>query len=109
MFESSSCNNNQLGMSGAPESADHKKQHRQLWQAGDLVQLVLELGNINKLLLKVNGHEVQGCYNMLELPTFRQWCWYVALFRGTEVVAVVFEQGSYSVYSGDHKLKRFLS
>lgn len=78
-----------------------------LWQCGDLVQLIVELGSTNKLLLKVNGLEVKGCY--IDLPTFRQWCWYVAFFRGTEVVSVVFAPGSYSVYSGDHMLKRYLA
>jgi hypothetical protein len=78
-----------------------------LWQPGDLVQLIVELGNTNRLLLKVNGQDVRGCY--VDLPTFRQWCWYLALFRGTEVVAVVFEAGSFSVYSGDHVLKRYLA
>jgi len=81
---------------------------RRLWRSGDLVQVVLELGPVNRLLLKVNGQEAKGCHNMLDLPTFRQWCWYLALFRGTEVVAIVFEEGSFSIYNGDHRLKRFL-
>ncbi|WIA30900.1 hypothetical protein OEZ86_000952 [Tetradesmus obliquus] len=78
-----------------------------LWQPGDLVQLVVELGPTNRLLLKVNGADVRGCY--FDLPTFRQWCWYLALFRGTEVAAVVFEAGSFSVYSGDQLLKRYMA
>lgn len=44
-----------------------------------------------------------------DVPTFRSWCWYIAFFRGaSQVVALVLEPGSYSVYSGDHVLKRYL-
>eukprot|EP00878_Enallax_costatus_P011178 GHUV01011672.1.p1 GENE.GHUV01011672.1~~GHUV01011672.1.p1 ORF type:complete len:351 (+),score=97.97 GHUV01011672.1:648-1700(+) len=87
-----------------------QSRYNTLWQTGDLVQLVVDLGSPNKLLLKVNGGEVQGCYdNMLRLPSFQKWCWYVALFRGSDVVAVVFERDSYSIYSGDQKLTRYIS
>jgi hypothetical protein len=43
------------------------------------------------------------------LPAFEEWCWYLALCRGTQVVAVVLDQNSYAVYTGDTKLKRYLS
>eukprot|EP00775_Hariotina_reticulata_P010013 gene10013-10167_t len=90
------------------QQSHQQVQRRRLWRSGDLVQVVLELGRVNRLLLKVNGQEAKGCPNMLDLPTFRQWCWYLALFRGTEVVAIVFQEGSFSIYNGDQKLKRFL-
>jgi hypothetical protein len=43
------------------------------------------------------------------LPAFEEWVWYIALYRGTQVVAVVLDQHSYAVYTGDSKLKRYLS
>jgi hypothetical protein len=99
--------NSSSNSSGGSKADASTNQQGSLWQPGDLVQLIVELNNTNRLLLKVNGQEVRGCY--FDLPTFRQWCWYLALFRGTEVVAVVFEAGSFSVYSGDHVLKRYLA
>uniref|UniRef100_A0A383V9C7 Potassium channel tetramerisation-type BTB domain-containing protein n=1 Tax=Tetradesmus obliquus TaxID=3088 RepID=A0A383V9C7_TETOB len=96
-----------INSSGSSSSAERPADPLLLWQPGDLVQLVVELGPTNRLLLKVNGADVRGCY--FDLPTFRQWCWYLALFRGTEVAAVVFEAGSFSVYSGDQLLKRYMA
>lgn len=107
------------------------------WKAGDLVQLVLQTGNSTsstRLSLRVNNQEVLSCTSggnsgsgssgaggvddadhvvtqqagSVELPCLQDWCWYVALYRGTQVVATVFEHGSFSVYSGDSCLKRFL-
>lgn len=45
----------------------------------------------------------------VSLPAFEEWVWYIALYRGTQVVAVVLDQHSYAVYTGDSKLKRYLS
>lgn len=73
------------------------------------MQLLVDTGGaVNRLALKVNGRAVDGG-GPLELPAFRQLCFYVALWRGTDVVAVVFEQGAVSTFAGDHRLKRYLT
>eukprot|EP00877_Chromochloris_zofingiensis_P012576 jgi/Chrzof1/7572/Cz02g28250.t1 len=77
-----------------------------LWKKGDSVELVVDLATPNRLALKVNGQEVD-C--LTGLPTFRHWCWYVALFTGTDVSCVVFEKTSYAVFWGDYQVKRYLT
>jgi len=104
------------------DTDDHlvQQQQQQRWGSGDLVQLVLQRGSSNSVTLKVNNEDsmVPGCRDYgsssdsassVRLPAFQQWCWYLAFYRSTQVVAVVLEPGSYSVYSGDTKLKRFIS
>jgi hypothetical protein len=45
---------------------------------------------------------------MVSLPAFQEWVWYLALYRGSQVVAVVLQQGSFAVYTGDGMLKQFM-
>jgi len=69
------------------------------------VELVVDFGGIHSLSLRINGRSrdvVRG------LPSSSEWCWYLALFSGLEVVCVVFEKESYSVYAGNYKTVRYL-
>jgi hypothetical protein len=105
-----------------------QQQQQQRWATGDLVQLALDRNAVtgNTLNLTVNNlpagglqsaAEIAGAHSLatssssssssVSLPAFQEWCWYIALYRGTQVVAVVLEAGSYSVYTGDTKLKRY--
>jgi hypothetical protein len=76
-----------------------------LWCPGDHVELVVDFGGIHTLSLRINGRSrdvVRG------LPSSSEWCWYLALYSGLEVVCVVFEKESYSLYAGDYKTVRYL-
>lgn len=68
-------------------------------------------GSISSMIS--SGSSAGGCGSnggsSVALPAFEEWCWYLALYRGTQVVAVVLDRNSYAVYTGDTKLKRYLS
>lgn len=117
---------------------DGQQPKQQRWATGDLVQLVLDRRSSsgNSLSLTVNNQSSSGAAppaadsitrsisgmisssgnsgssaggSSVSLPAFEEWVWYIALYRGTQVVAVVLDQHSYAVYTGDSKLKRYLS
>lgn len=109
-------------------SSFKEEQQQQRWATGDLVQLALDCSAAtgNRLTLTVNNLPAEGLQTASEianthrnsssgsssssvkLPAFQDWCWYIALYRGPQVVAVVLEARSYSVYTGDSKLKRYM-
>lgn len=120
------------------DSLDGQQPKQQRWATGDLVQLVLDRRSSsgNSLSLTVNNQSssaaappaadsitssISGMINSgsssgssaggssVSLPAFEEWVWYIALYRGTQVVALVLDQHSYAVYTGDSKLKRYLS
>jgi hypothetical protein len=120
-----------LDNNGSDPQQQQQQQQQQRWATGDLVQLALDCtaATGNRLTLTVNNLPAEGLQSAAEiagshsltaaasssssssvsLPAFQEWCWYIALYRGTQVVAAVLEPGSYSIYTGDTKLKRYTS
>ena len=77
---------------------------QQRWHAGDLVQLAMHRGSSgsNMLCLTVNNEHVPAGVGggegsagnnsrVRHLPAFQEWCWYLAFYRGPQVVAVLLQ------------------
>lgn len=77
-----------------------------IWQKGDNVELAVDVAAANKLSLSVNGKHTD---ELGKVPTFRNWCWYVALFSEGDVSCVVFSRDGYSIYWNDYAVRRYVS
>jgi len=73
------------------------------------VPSLIRLGAVLNLAARgfqVNGAEVD---HLEKLPSFRHWCWYLALHARNETSCVVFQKDSYAVFWGDYQVKRYTS